>query len=347
MSSHRLVFAESSRAAGSIDRRGFLTAAGAAVSLAATSAWAAAGPAGGAPRAADALVGDLYTSLTPRQKETVALDWNYQHPQRGLLRTRVEANWRVTDPAIDSPFYSADQQALIRAIFEQIIQPDWHGRIDRQLADDCGGFGRRQSIAILGEPGRGAFQFVITGRHMTLRWDGNSADHVAFGGPIFYGHAAQGFHEKPDHPGNVFWPQAVAANHLYQMLDGRQQKLALVNRGLPEQNRVGFRGKGGSFQGIPVTELSGDQRQCLESVLAKLLEPYRVGDRSEVAECLAALGGLSSCTLAFYRENDLGDDGVWDNWRLEGPAFVWHFRGAPHVHVWVNVANDPSVPLNA
>ena len=38
---------------------------------------------------------------------------------------------------------------------------------------------------------------------------------------------------------------------------------------------------------------------------------------------------------------------MWDNWRLEGPAFVWYFRGAPHVHVWVNVADDPILPLNA
>ena len=43
----------------------------------------------------------------------------------------------------------------------------------------------------------------------------------------------------------------------------------------------------------------------------------------------------------------LGSDCVWDNWRLEGPLFVWHFRGSPHVHVWVNVADDPSVKLNA
>ena len=58
-------------------------------------------------------------------------------------------------------------------------------------------------------------------------------------------------------------------------------------------------------------------------------------------------GGLDRCFLTFYRRDDLGGDGVWDNWRLEGPAFVWHYRGAPHVHVWVNVADDPRVRLNA
>ena len=56
----------------------------------------------------------------------------------------------------------------------------------------------------------------MTGRHMTLRCDGNSTEHVAFGGPIFYGHAASGFNEKADHPGNVFWPQALAANKVYE-----------------------------------------------------------------------------------------------------------------------------------
>jgi hypothetical protein len=30
---------------------------------------------------------------------------------------------------------------------------------------------------------------------------------------------------------------------------------------------------------------------------------------------------------------------------LEGPSFVWHFRGSPHVHVWVNVADNPSVAI--
>jgi hypothetical protein len=51
--------------------------------------------------------------------------------------------------------------------------------------------------------------------------------------------------------------------------------------------------------------------------------------------------------LAYYAQNDIGKDGGWDIWRLEGPSFVWHYRGAPHVHVWVNVADSPNVKLNA
>jgi hypothetical protein len=32
---------------------------------------------------------------------------------------------------------------------------------------------------------------------------------------------------------------------------------------------------------------------------------------------------------------------------LEGPSFVWYFRGSPHVHVWVNVADNSAIKLNA
>lgn len=49
--------------------------------------------------------------------------------------------------------------------------------------------------------------------------------------------------------------------------------------------------------------------------------------------------GLRSTTPIFYRE--------WDNRRIEGPAFVWYFRGFPHVHIWCHVADDPTVPVTS
>lgn len=328
-------------------RRDFLRAAGAGTALLAGSGlFQSAAAAAVAEQPAETLVKQLYESLNENQRQTVCFAWDYADPQRGLLRTRVANNWHITPPTIESDFFSGDQREMIRSIFERLIQPDWHARIDKQLQDDAGGFGNHQNIAIFGRPGEGKFEFVMTGRHMTLRCDGNSADHVAFGGPIFYGHAAEGFNEKPDHPGNVFWEQALAANRVYQMLDGRQRKLAEVGR-TPREQDAGFRGPEGMFPGIPVAELTGDQKQLVQQTLQKLIEPYRQSDRDEVVACLKAQGGLDRCALAFYTDRDLGGDGVWDNWRLEGPSFVWYFRGAPHVHVWVNVADSPTVQLNA
>ena len=294
--------------------------------------------------AAESLVAQLYETLSEKQRRSICFDWDHQEKKRGLLRTFVANNWNITRHEINDDFYSDQQRDLIQQTFEAIIHPDWHERYYQQLEDDAGGFGNEQSIAIFGKPGEGKFEMVMTGRHMTLRCDGDSTDHVAFGGPIFYGHAPE-FNEGPSHTDNVFWHQAVAANDLYKMLDGKQQQQALAAQ-TPREQRVEFQGKNSGRTGLSVSEMSSDQSEHLQQVLKTLVEPYRQSDRDEVVRCLDAQGGLDACHLTFYRDHDIGNDQVWDNWRLEGPAFVWHYRGAPHVHVWVNVADDPNVETN-
>ena len=337
-----------------LNRRDFIRTTAAGATALASAGWPAAAlaadnnPINNPPmKSPETTVKLLHDSLTAQQRAAVCFSWDHVDEKRGLLRSRISNNWNITDAEVNSDFYTDDQRGMIRQIFEGIVQSDWHARLDKQLQDDAGGFGESQSIAIFGQPDQDKFEFVMTGRHMTMRCDGNSTEHVAFGGPIFYGHDPGGvFHEDADHPGNVFWEQSLVANKVYNMLDGRQRKLAEVDTS-PRESRVAFQGVDGRFPGIPITELSADQREHVQQVLQKLLEPYRQSDRDEVVKCLAAQGGLDQCHLAFFTDKDIGDDGVWDVWRLEGPAFVWHFRGSPHVHVWVNVADHPSVELNA
>jgi hypothetical protein len=337
-------------------RRSFIGSAAGAAALTAVSghlrtqqAWAAALSAAKPAVAAstpESLVKVLYDTFTEPQRKAVCFAWNYQHPKMGLLRTRVENNWNITSQHIESAFYTPEQRDLMRKIYEGMLNPDWVSKVDRQLKDDAGGWGKNQAVAMFGTPGGDKFEMVMTGRHLTLRCDGNTAEHVAFGGPIFHGHAAGGFHEKPGHPNNIFWPQALEANKIYTMLDGKQRDLALVKKEMPEEEEVAFKGAGGKFQGIPLTELSADQKGQVQKVLSMLIEPYRQSDADEAVACLKKQGGLDACHLAFYEEGDLGKDGVYDNWRLEGPSFVWHFRGKPHVHIWINVADDAGVKLN-
>jgi hypothetical protein len=334
-----------------VDRRDFIKGVGAATVAVATGGltlWATP-KAGAAPTpssAAETAVKALYDTMTDEQKKAVCFDWDYKD-SRGLLRTHVSNNWQITKPTVDSPFYTKKQKDLVYDIFQGLFNPEWVKKIRKQLRDDSNGdFGHAQTIAIFGKPGGGQFEFVMTGRHLTVRADGNSEGHVAFGGPIFHGHAASGFNEKVHHPGNIFWHQAVLANQVYKILDGKQQEKALVAR-RPAEAAVSFRGKDGKFPGLPITDMSKDQRFALEEVLLSLIAPYRKEDVDEVEECLKKQGGLDKCSLAFYKDGDIGDDGEWDNWRLEGPSFVWYFRGQPHVHIWINVADDASVPLNA
>ncbi len=331
---------------GAVDRRQFMkTASAAAAAMGASPLLARADVSVPKDAPGETVAKLLYESLSDKQKKEICFDWDYTEPERGLLRTRIANNWNITEPNVTSEFYTKDQQAMIKHIFEDIIQPDWHERIYLQLEDDAGGYGEAQSIAMFGKPGE-KFEFVMTGRHMTLRCDGNSAEHVAFGGPIFYGHAAQGFNEKPNHPGNVFWHQAIAANRVYEMLDEKQRKQALESK-LPREENVGFQGAGANFPGLAIGEMSSDQKDLVKEVLQKLLEPYRASDRQEASSMIEKQGGLDACSLAFYSDGDIGNDKVWDCWRIEGPSFVWYYRGAPHVHVWVNVADDASVKLNA
>jgi hypothetical protein len=327
-----------------VSRRRFVQAVGAGVAAAALPrVLRAEGEAAKAPGAPENLVAKLYGSMTPEQKKEVCFPWDHKD-DRGLLRLHVSNNWQITKPVIGTSFYTKDQQDLIEALFFGLYNPEWHDRIRKQLKDDAEGYGKHQSIAIFGEPGTGKFELVMTGRHLTIRCDGDSTEHFAFGGPIFYGHAAQGFNEKPDHPGNVFWPQAVKANKLYEMLDGKQREVALIEFE-PNEDEVHFQGKDGQLPGLRVGEMSSDQKSHLGDVLRTLVEPYRESDRAEVERCLAAQGGIDACHLSFYSGQDVGEDKVWDNWRLEGPSFVWYFRGAPHVHVWVNVADSSDAKI--
>lgn len=288
------------------------------------------------------LVQELYNSFSDQQKKDVCFDWDYvskEHP--GKLRLNVRNNWQITPQTVRSDYFNARQQEMIEAIFLNLYQPDWRKKILKQLDDDSGGFGEENAIALFGDPNTDQFEFVFTGRHITVRTDGQPVSKTAFGGPIFYGHAAEGFDEEADHPGNVYWYQAKKANALYQMFDGKQRKEALVKTS-PAEDQVHFRAEGKSFPGLPVSEMTGDQSEHLRKVLQALVEPFRDADRNEVKKCLEAQGGLEKCSIAFYQDDDIGKDGVWDNWRLEGPSFVWYFRGSPHVHVWVNVASSPS-----
>jgi len=331
-----------------LDRRNFIKVAGAtAAATALPTAIRAADAATGTP---ETLVKKLYDSLTEQQRKEVAFAWDHEDTKLGLLRTRVSNNWQITKPEIRSDYYTKDQQEICRAIYEGLFQPEWVKQIDKQLQDDTNNrpWGSAQSIALFGKPGE-KFELVMTGRHLTVRVDGNSIDSMAFGGPVFHGHQASqtsGLNEKIGHPGNIWWPQALEANKVFEMLDGKQREKALVAQ-LPAEQSVGFRGRDGKFPGVSVRELSADQKAQLQKTVKLVFEPYRHSDQDEVKQCLDKQGGLDACSLAFYAQGDIGDDGVWDNWRLEGPAFVFYFRGSPHVHMWINIGSDSAVKLNA
>ena len=54
----------------------------------------------------------------------VCFPWDYEN-ENGLLRKHISNNWLITEPLIRSSFYSKEQQDIIRAIWEGLLNPDW------------------------------------------------------------------------------------------------------------------------------------------------------------------------------------------------------------------------------
>ena len=349
------------------DRRKFLrTAAAAALS---GSVLGTTSPSDAAPDSdADKAVRTFYESLNDKQKKAMCFAWDHKGPSGLPLRLHVTNNWAVSNTTVAS--LTKDQQALVGDVLKSVLNPGWPEKLEQQAKDDTGKpWAEDRKIALFGTPESGRCQCIISGFHLTFRAGGDRGAHAAFGGAVCHGHQPSGFHEKPGHPGNIFWYQARQAHKVYQLLDGKQQAKALVRKGMPYyefdgkidrtmilpdskidrpmEPDVRFRGPRAELPGLPVAEMTRDQREAMRQVLAGLLEPYREPYQDRVLKCLEGQGGLEKCHLIFYKERTLGKDGEWDNWRVEGPAFVWYFRGFPHVHSWIHVSDDPAVQVTS
>jgi Protein of unknown function (DUF3500) len=295
-------------------------------------------PAIGAEKSAapETLVGTLYKSLNDEQRKTVCFP--FDHP----LRKKVDNNWEIVEGKTLGNFYTKDQAEMTREIFLGLHSPEYAQTVLKQVAHDSGKDGLEDtSIALFGEPGTGKFEFVLTGRHCTRRCDGDSVEGAAFGGPIFYGHAAEGFNESAEHKGNAYWFQARRANEVFQALDGKQRSVALLGDPRAEKGNetIKLTGKTKGLPGIPVGDLASDQKNLVRKVLADLLAPFRQADSAEAMKLIEA-AGFDALHLAFYKNENIGNDEVWDAWQIEGPNMLWYFRGKPHVHVWVHIRAD-------
>jgi hypothetical protein len=137
----------------------------------------------------------------------------------------------------------------------------------------------------------------------------------------------------------VWWYQGEQANKIFQTFDDRQKAQALVAKAeLDDAKTVKLKGSALAARGMAVADLDSQQKEMVRKLLEMMLRPFRACDAAEVRECLDTAGGPDKLRLTYFQEGDIGNDGVWDIWKLEGPAFSWYFRGSPHVHTWLNVA---------
>lgn len=290
-------------------------------------------PAARQARPAEALIQDLYASLTDEQKAGVVMPWNHGGGNNQIPTRQRMYNAPINQHRIGT-IYTRPQQELCERILRSISSgEEGFRKISRNGTwDGSGSFGGCGAY-IFGDPtNRGQYAWVFAGHHITVRCDGNSEPDTAFGGPIYYGHSPDGYSQR-----NCFNYQTRAVLNVFDSLTEAQRRQAIVV-GSPGENAESVRFRANGFPGLSSGDLTGDQRRLVESVMREVLSPFRREDADEVMQIIRRNGGLERINLAFYRDRGAADNTQWHFWRLEGPGFVWNFRVLPHVHTFVNIA---------
>ncbi len=293
-----------------------------------------------APRAAkpaEELIRELFAGLTAEQKTAVVMPWAHG-AEAGGIPTRLKTHNAAPLGKKIAEQFTKPQQDLIQQTFKAILSgEEGYERISRHGKWDNSGAFENNGIAIFGDPsGKDPFSWVFAGHHLTLRCDGNSQPNTAFGGPMYYGHSANGHSDV-----NVYNDQTKEVMSVFEMLNEPQRKQAVI---------VGSPGDGvGALKpmlvskpatGVGYGELDASQRTLVAGVMRKLLSPFRQEDGDEVMQLIKTNGGMEQLRLAFYKDTAEKGNDRWDAWRIEGPGFVWNYRVLPHVHCFVNVVGQ-------
>jgi hypothetical protein len=299
----------------------------------------AAQPAPTAPRTkpAEAMIRELFESLTDAQKNQVVMPFNHrignsQTPARlGMYNASINAN-------NIGVVYTRAQKELNERILKSICADDEgfrrvtrNGTFDNsRTLDNCGAH-------IFGNPmNNQQYAWVFTSHHLTVRCDGNSEPNTGFGGPMYYGHSTDGMSAR-----NVWFFQTQQVLNLWDALSETQRRQATMQTYVNPQEQAGsIRHRPAPYPGLRFADMSADQKLLCQTVMRNLLAPFRREDGDEVMDIVRRNGGMDQIHFGFYRDAQT-PEGRWKFWRLEGPGFVWNYRIHDHVHCFVNIAVPP------
>jgi hypothetical protein len=287
---------------------------------------------------AEALVFELYQTLSPEQKKKLTRPWDHKPSATDKVTSRLATGNAAVDKLMIGLEYNKKQIELLDKIFRAIANgEEGYKRLSRNGKFDNSGDFESISAIIYGEAVEGKkFSLVFTGHHLTVRCDGNSEEATAFGGPLYYGHSPSGFATT-----NVFYHQTKAAMELFNALDKSAKEVALITdekkKWRDEHGGIKVPKKGDPVPGLYFKDMTPTQKELTEKLMKELISPYRKEDGDEVMELIKATGGMEKIAMAFYTEGRVSEKEPWTYWRLEGPGFVWSFRALPHIHTFVHV----------
>ena len=290
----------------------------------------------------------LVESLSPLQRRHVMLPWD--HPSRGLV-THV-ACMRHAPRVAD--VLGAGQRRLVQRLYDTMTSAPERRRLGRLVGLEAGGLDPC-ALLIYGNPDHGDFQVMISGAHLLIRGGGMTRAGSAFGGPLAYGH--QLGNGVPRLPGNAFADHGDALNAFLATLPETAQREARVRGRAHHETAVQLQGPHGRFRGLAASRLGERGRERLAGLVDLMLSCYDTTDREAAWGCIRRNGGVEALRLAVWTDGGRYDDGramtdlppderarrgvpYWHVWRIEGPGSVLHFRGWPHVHAAIHLADD-------
>lgn len=283
----------------------------------------------------DVLARRFHDSLDDEQRAACCVE--YDHPLRQYHNRGVWGGGAGIFLGFDRA-----QRALLVDLLHAGLSPAGRARVPEEYYTRWPGV-HSMRVLLCGDPSAPPYQLILTGAHLNLRLGGRSREGVAFGGPQVYGD--QRGNEVAGLPGNLYREQFLLAQRLLRGLDpGRRRAATLAEA--PIQTQIEVRGRSGTPPGIPVTDLAEGERTLVRHLVETILSTWPAQDVAHAHECLEANGGIAALHFATFEHGEDGPIPEAQVFRLEGPAAVFHFRGHPHVHAFVNVALDGEAPLS-
>src|SRR4030095_16312144 len=131
----------------------------------------------------------------------------------------------------------------------------------------------------------------------------------AWGGPIYYGHSVAGYDKN-----NVYLYQTEAVQTVWDALDEKQRAKSMATDNPGDTFPNGIKPTN-PRHGIPLKELSADQKATVEKSMRVLLDPCRREDADEVMALVKSNGGMDQVNVAFYKDTSSTDSKVrWHYW---------------------------------
>ena len=282
----------------------------------------------------DSLPMQLYKSLSDEQRSKICL------PNDHKRRQHISNWWYVHQEHRINNTFNDEQRALIQQIFDSLHHPEHRTAINKQVElDQYGQEKNSPSVGFFGTPEDKDFEFIYTGHHVTRRTNAHSDKGQGLaGGPLFYGHFYKEFNETKEHPHNPYWYQGKLFNEFVQELSGEQQKQGLAQEAPRSERSNAVIQIDKTPPGLACQPLSDDLKQLLRETMGKMLGMFRESDVQATLRLFADKSIVDELHVSWYGGKfDIGSDKVWDTWTIEGPRFVWYFRGQPHIHSYFHL----------